>query len=89
MERERLLGIADLLEKVATGKITGEEALQLWPSVETETDQLLRFAWHDLSHYAVDFDIRAKDPRYAAYQNQLLSDRAHAIRLRSESDDER
>jgi hypothetical protein len=70
---------ADLLERVARGEMEPSAALKEWPG-NPEADALLDASWHDLSHFAIDADIRAKDPQYARYQVSLLLKRAKEIR---------
>lgn len=67
-----------LLEQVATGGMDPGRALSEWPDFP-ERDRLLDAAWHHLSHFATDADIREKDGRYAEYQKQLLRKRIEDI----------
>lgn len=72
---------ATLLEQVVDGVLDASVALELWPEwVQHDGDPLLTTAWHALSHYATDTDIRTLDPRYRDYQNALLLRRAREIR---------
>jgi len=68
-----------LLEDVVNGRHSATDALAQWPDV-TQGDSLLQLSWHDLSHFAVDADIRARDPKYAKYQRDLLTTRIREIR---------
>jgi len=68
-----------LLGDVVNDRLDATEALKAWPEV-TQEDPLLQLAWHDLSHFAVDADIRARDPKYAEYQRDLLTNRIGEIR---------
>src|SRR5690242_20594981 len=63
-QRERL---AELLESVVAGQISAGEALAetaSWPSVLWQ-ERLFDHAWHVLSHYQQDADIRESDASYA------------------------
>jgi hypothetical protein len=66
--------IVGLLKDVSAGLKRPEAALHEWPNVENEPAQSIRRAWHNLSHYAADADIREKDPRYAACQRGILEE---------------
>jgi hypothetical protein len=79
MDRGRAIVAAVLLERVANGQMEASAALKDWPE-NAESDALVDASWHDLSHFAVDVDIRTKDPRYATYQVSLLLKRAKQIR---------
>ena len=61
-----------ILENVLAGDMSADDALIAWPSVEDELDEVLIGAWHELTHYAADADIRAKDQEYAEYQRNRL-----------------
>lgn len=74
--------VAEWLERVANGDTEAADVLKLWPEVDTG-DHLLAAAWHDLSHFAADADIREKDIQYDEYQRTLLRSRASAIRGRA------
>lgn len=74
--------IITLLEGVANGVLDPNIALQRWPSVEEETDNLIKTAWHDLSHFCTDEDIRKKDWEYDQYQRGLLREKLEKIRER-------
>ncbi len=75
----RAIAAAVLLERVAKGNTEASAALEKWPE-NAESDTLLDASRHDLSHFAVDVDIRTKDPRYATYQVSQLLKRAKQIR---------
>ena len=79
---KRMRVIVSLLEGVANDEISTEEALRKWPNIDEEEDKLLTAAWHDLSHFQADSDIRARDEAYATYQRNLLTERAREIRER-------
>ena len=81
MDRSKAHVAAALLEQVASGELDASVALSEWPQ-DAEGDELLNASWHDLSHFAVDIDIRMKDPRYEAHQLSLLLGRAKQIRER-------
>jgi hypothetical protein len=79
MDAASAIAAAVLLERVANGDMEAALALKEWPE-NAESETLLDASWHDLSHFAVDLDIRTKDPRYATYQASLLLKRANQIR---------
>ena len=65
--------IIDLLSKFLAGSLSSEEALNAWPdNDDTTDDRLMKNAWHSLSHYDVDSDIRAREPAYEARQKADL-----------------
>ena len=68
-----------ILENVLAGDMSADDALIAWPSVEDELDEVLIGAWHELTHYAADADIRAKDLEYAEYQRNRLEAYAHKL----------
>jgi predicted class III extradiol MEMO1 family dioxygenase len=72
-EKARLA--ARILERVLSGDVAPELALYEWPNIVSEDNAILIAAWHDLSHFATDEDIRRKDRRYADYQRDLLERR--------------
>ncbi|HMO51211.1 MAG TPA: hypothetical protein PKE26_13860 [Kiritimatiellia bacterium] len=78
--RVRIDTVVLLLESVARNVLDATTALEQWPDIDSEVDDLVASAWHDVSHYATDKDIRIKDPSYAAYQAKSLLDRAQKIR---------
>src|SRR5258705_3794868 len=71
MDRDSARIAAALVERVARGELAATPALKEWPQDAT-VDELLKSSWHDLSHFAVDLDVRRKDPRYETYQVTLL-----------------
>ena len=74
--------IATLLERVAALEIDADEALLGWSDVDKESDPLLAIAWHQLSHFAADRDIRQRDSAYARRQQTDLRRIAQSIRDR-------
>jgi hypothetical protein len=77
---EKIRNIIALLEGVLRGAIPANDALQRWPNIDTETDDAVAQAWHDLSHYASDADIRQRDHEYVEYQRALL--KSHIDKLK-------
>jgi hypothetical protein len=71
--------IISLLEGVAEGKLDPDQALIEWGDVDQDQDQLITSSWHELSHFAVDGDIREKSKKYEIYQKKLLKDFAKEI----------
>jgi hypothetical protein len=72
--------VVSLLDMVADGQMPPASALEKWPHINQETDSLIAAAWHDLSHFAADGDIRRRDPDYDVYQRDLLREKAIRIR---------
>jgi hypothetical protein len=73
-----------LLRAVAEGHPGPDVALQRWPlsDREMERQSATAAAWHELSHFEIDEDLRARDPDYAVYQkSQLLEHAAHLEKL--------
>lgn len=62
--------------------ITTEEERKAWDAVAQKLEETMHIAYseiydslpHEISHYLVDMDIRAKDPGYMKYQEGLLSE---------------
>ena len=79
MDHDKARAAAALLEQVARGELEASAALNGWPQ-DAESDELLNASWHDLSHFAVDDDIRKKDPLYQAYQVSGLLKRVKQIK---------
>lgn len=58
-----------------------KEEVESWYAASDAFQKRLRSDWsgiydslpHELEHYLVDADIRAKDPGYARYQRDLLA----------------
>ena len=80
MSRELAETIVQLLEAVITHEMTPDAALSAWPEMNGEVDRELAAAWHDLSLYATDADIREKDREYEHYQLSVLRKHAQGIR---------
>jgi hypothetical protein len=61
--------------------LTKKEEVESWYAASEVFQKRLRADWssiydsipHELEHYLVDADIRAKDPGYARYQRDLLA----------------
>lgn len=70
-----------LLEDVARGSIGGPEALRSWPNPDSlPRKRVISRGWEALTHFAMDDDIRERDPSYAEYQIRELTASAAAIR---------
>jgi hypothetical protein len=69
--------IAAALEAVAAGEMSALTAMSHWPAIR---DRLFDEAWHALSHFENDVDIRRRDEAYDHYQRDCL--RALASRVR-------
>jgi len=80
MDIDRAKQSIRLLEMVLAGKADPVTALDQWPDIDAEQDELIEASWHDLSHYANDDDIRSKDPEYDQQQKKILADKAEKIR---------
>jgi len=70
--------VVALLEMVADGRMSANSALDEWPDIDREQDRLIAAAWHHLSHFASDDDIRARDETYGDYQRNLLREKRQA-----------
>ena len=71
--------IAFALEAVAAGDLSASSAMSQWPEIQ---DGLLEAAWHDLSHFENDADIRRGDAACDRYQRDCLREFAWRIRDR-------
>lgn len=71
-----------ILEKVLAGDMSADDALIEWSDIDDESNEIMIGAWHELTHYAADADIRAKDTEYAEYQREQL--KTYASRLSSQ-----
>jgi hypothetical protein len=80
MENDRALKAASLLELVASGQMNPTSALNEWPDIDSEPDDLISASWHDLSHYENDVDIRKRDSRFEAKMREGLKNQAAKIR---------
>lgn len=69
-----------LLELVATKKKEPASALSEWPDIDAEKDKTIAGAWHELSHYENDLDIRQRDPEYDEILCTQLLEAARRIR---------
>jgi Lon protease-like protein len=81
MEVETSRRIVDLLRAVARGELDGARALEQWPD-KAEENTLFAAAWHNLSHFVNDEDIRKKDEAYQEYQAETLLRNADEIDAR-------
>lgn len=78
--RQRAEYTVELLEGIVSGTIEAPQALKSWPDPDEETDETIKSAWHELSHYAADEDIRTRDPEYAQFMKETLAALAKRIR---------
>lgn len=77
---KRIEKIISLLEGVAEGKLDPDQALIEWGDVDKDKDnKLIASSWHELSHYAVDSDIREKDKEYEINRQKVLKNYAKRI----------
>ena len=80
-EKEKFEKIISFLENVAADKMLAKNAIGSWPdNIDEEKDKLIANAWHSLSHFMVDDDIREKDKTYSEYQRKELLEFAEKIR---------
>jgi hypothetical protein len=77
---ERARVAVEILARVLSGEAAAYLALDEWPNIDSEDNALLIAAWHDLTHFAVDEDIRRDDRCYADYQRDLLMRRVREIK---------
>jgi hypothetical protein len=80
MTNSRADVLAACLELVADGQLDPADALERCGSPDGYADPLLARAWHCLSHFANDTDIRRGDSDYARQQMAHLREYAKAIR---------
>jgi len=72
--------VTRLLEMVAMGELKSSVALDRWPDIDSETDDLIASSWHELTHFDADQDIRDRDKEYSEYQRNLLMECVRKIR---------
>ena len=60
----------NLILAVVSLQVSVKEALDNFP--KDSEDDSLKAAWHAITHFEADEDIRAKDPEYAKEQNLYL-----------------
>jgi hypothetical protein len=78
--KKKYLKIIELLKSVATNKIEADKAILEWPDdVDLEQNRLIRDAWHSISHFQADADLRMKDVEYADLQREQLLKYAYEI----------
>ena len=79
---EQRARLADLLERVAHGELSPEAALKTidsWQDIPWKEKEINN-AWHSLTHYVIDTDIRTRDQSYSeSVKSGLLH---HAAKLR-------
>lgn len=78
--RRDVQNIVELLEGAAAGSIGASQALASWPDPDDEKDETIKSAWHELSHYATDEDIRSRDPEYERFMRENLAALAKRVR---------
>jgi hypothetical protein len=71
-DRDRARSAIALLDEVIRGQTDAHSALRRWPDIDSEESQVLKDAWHELSHFAADHDIHARDPDYRQAQLEAL-----------------
>ena len=80
MNTNRIKTVIELLEKVVGGQIDANSAMEKWPDIDAEEDDLIKAGWHELSHLANDTDIRAKDKEYEEILKDNLREFVREIR---------
>lgn len=68
---------AELIYKVLSGQLTVENAIKFFP--RSSNDKSLVCAFHALTHYEADEEIRQKDPEFKEEQNKYLIDMANTL----------
>jgi len=71
---------ANLLDRVLTGGLTPEKALQDWPPFDPKPRALINFAWTALQHFADDADLHAVDADYLVAERSKLQEFASSLR---------
>ena len=69
-----------LLESVLDGSLDANSAVSQWPSIDTETNHLMKNTWHELYHYMDDADLRSDRPSYAAAAEERLRRRVGQLK---------
>ena len=82
MDIKRALNVISLLESVASKQMDPAKAIKEWPDIDSEKDKLIASAWHDLSHYENDIDIRTKDSEFDSKMREGLRNKASKIRFK-------
>jgi len=80
---EQKIRLAHLLREVASGAVSSRKALEIvsqWRDV-TWTEPLLSNAYHQLTHFDADEDIRSVNRKYADKQTDLLLDWANRLEV--------
>jgi hypothetical protein len=72
--------LASCLELVADGQLDPDDAIRRCGNPDRYADPLLAKAWHLLSHFVNDRDIRRRDSDYESQQMARLREYAKAIR---------
>jgi hypothetical protein len=70
--------LADDLELLQTGRLSESEFRAKWQAPAVSS--LLGVIWPHLVHYLSDFDIRARDPDYAAMQDAEMAKLVQLLR---------
>lgn len=74
--------LASCLELVAEGQLDPIDAIKRCGNLDRYADPLLAKAWHLLSHFANDTDVRQRDSGYENQEIARLRDYARTIRER-------
>ena len=80
--RDQRLRLAQLLERVAAGEVSPQQALlqtKEWTDVPWR-EWVIADAYHGLQHFQIDADVRGKDPQYSDRQRQGLMRLASRLR---------
>lgn len=64
--------VAQLVQGVLEDRIGAHEAVSKWPSIDSETNPLIKELWHRLMHFIDDADLRREDHSYAEAQRRHL-----------------
>jgi hypothetical protein len=87
MTSSKIRAVVRLLKSVARRDIDPTVALEAWPTpIDEEDDPLVAAAWHELTHYENDVDIRTKDPEFDKNMRDDLYRRAVEILTKYEGD---
>jgi hypothetical protein len=89
----RLSDLKNALRRVAEGgELSGAELQSLYPPDKSEFEETILNAatgdaWHVLSHFVADADIRARDKNYDRLQREEVRSRLEQIEALERSDD--
>lgn len=80
--------ITSLVRAVVEERMSPGDALSAWPgSIDDECDTALIALWHELTHFAADYDLRVQDKEYDEWCRASLLRRLTDYVANSKGDD--